>query len=312
MVNPSYLCISSGTRRLYAVHGDYSEVSSFAISNDGRLSPLNKQSTCGRNPVHLQLSQDERHLVVANYATGSLASLPIEADGSLGAVTDLFEITGEPGPHRMEQKGSHPHQVLRWPRTDLFMVPNKGLDRVHVVKLDAVGRFELASEMVARSCSAPRHAAFDVARSRMWVCNELDSTVTTCEFDPVTAGLQPRRIASLLPQDFIGESRAAGVVAHPHGSVVYVSNRGLDAITVLHAEAATGALTPRQWVPCLGTTPRFITLTPDAAQLIVANEGSDTLMRFPVGADGLLGRGDVVATTGSPVCVVFLDGGATS
>jgi 6-phosphogluconolactonase (cycloisomerase 2 family) len=307
LVNPSYLCVTAPTRRLYVVHGDHSEVSSFAIAGDGRLQPLNQQSTRGRNPVHLQLSGDGRHLVVANYATGSLASLPIQADGSLGEVTDLFEMTGTPGPHRVEQKASHPHQALRWPGTDLFVAPNKGLDRVHVLRLGATGRFERLHEMVARSCSGPRHAAFDPARSRIWVCNELDSTVTTCELDPISGRLQPRCIVSLLPDDFMGENRAAGIVAHPRGQAVYVSNRGLDAIAVLQADATTGALTPRQWMPSLGTTPRFITLTPDAGQLIVANEGSDTLVRHRLDADGLLGGGDVVATTGSPVCVAFLD-----
>ncbi len=63
----------------------------------------------------------------------------------------------------------------------------------------------------------------------------------------------------------------------------------------LHADAATGALTPRQWMPTQGATPRFITLTPDARHLIVANEGSDTLVRYGIGADGLLCGGDVVA-----------------
>jgi 6-phosphogluconolactonase (cycloisomerase 2 family) len=206
----------------------------------------------------------------------------------------------------VEQNGSHPHQVLRWPGTDLFIAPDKGLDRIHVVRLDNAGRIRTTDDVVVRSGAGPRHAAFDPEHSRLWVCNELDSTVTTYGIDVAAGRLQPQHVASLLPGHFTGESRAAGIVAHSRSHVVYVSNRGLDAVTVLHVDKATGSLVARQWASSLGKTPRFLTLTPDESHLVVANEGSDTLVRYRVAVDGSLGEGKIVAATGSPVCAVFL------
>ncbi|HEU0199833.1 MAG TPA: lactonase family protein [Burkholderiaceae bacterium] len=304
LVNPSFLLANRESRRLYAVHGDFSDVSSLAVDRIGRLALLNQQAVRGRNPVHLELTADSERLIIASYATGSMSALPIRPDGSLGEVAATLQLHGTPGPHRIEQKGSHPHHTPRWPRTNLFVVPNKGLDRVHVVRLTAEGALELVSEAVARSCSGPRHVAFDAALGRVWVANELDSTVTAHRFDPSSGLLQAERIVSLLPDDFTGESRAAGIVAAR--DTLYVSNRGHDSVTVIRVDRATGAMAARQWQSTLGYTPRFLTLTPDGSCLLVTNEGSDTIVRYRVRDDGLLADGQVVAETGSPVCVAFM------
>lgn len=306
-MNPSFLCASSASRRLFAVHGDGNEVSAFAIDSDGALAAIGRQTTGGRNPVHLELTSEGRRLVVANYATGSVAGLNVTGEGALEAIGDVLELVGEPGPHRIEQAASHPHQVHRWPGSDLFVVPNKGLDKVHVVRAAAGRALELASELEVRSGAGPRHCAFDTANDRLWVCNELDSTVTTCRFDAAQGRLAATHVATLLRPDFTGENRAAGIVADPGRRTVYVSNRGMDCVTVLRIDDATGSLTPIQFASSFGRTPRFLTLAPDACSLLVANEGSDSIVRFAVAADGSLEDGRVVAQPGSPVCIVLVD-----
>jgi 6-phosphogluconolactonase len=304
LVNPSFLLVDAEQRRLYTVHGDLGEVSALAVDGDGRLTVLNRQPVHGRNPVHLESSSDGSRLIVASYATGALSALPILADGSLGECSSTLALQGNPGPHRVEQRGPHPHHLPRWPGTDLFVVPDKGLDRVHVVRLETGGTLRHIGETVARSCSGPRHAAFDAMHRRVWVANELDSTVTAYRFDPTAGRLHAERITALLPDDFTGESRAAGIVAA--ADALYVSNRGHNSVTILHLERASGAVLKRAWTPTLGTTPRFLTVTPDGSFLVVANEDSDTLVRWRICGDGSLADGRVVARTGSPVCVVFL------
>jgi len=107
--NPSFLVLNARQDVLYCVHGDGSEVSSYRIDAvSGRLTLLNRRSCEGKNPVHLALSRDGATLHVANYATGSLATLEIEADGALGALWRNTPLPGEPGPHRIEQTASHP------------------------------------------------------------------------------------------------------------------------------------------------------------------------------------------------------------
>ena len=87
LVNPSYLTLDHGGRHLYCVHGDESEASAFEVDRaTGRLRRINTQSTGGRNPVHLALDASGGFLVVTNHLGASLAVLPVQADGSLGAL----------------------------------------------------------------------------------------------------------------------------------------------------------------------------------------------------------------------------------
>jgi len=100
------------------------------------LTLLNQQSTGGKNGVSLAVDATNRFLVLGNYSSGTVAVLPINADGALAPLSHLVALPGEPGPHRVEQASSHPHDV-RFDRADRFVVvPDKALDKVFVYRLD--------------------------------------------------------------------------------------------------------------------------------------------------------------------------------
>jgi 6-phosphogluconolactonase (cycloisomerase 2 family) len=188
---PSYLALGRTRDVLYVVHGDFSDVSALRIDpHDGGQTHLNRQSTEGRNPVHLVAEESGRFLIVANYATGTVALLPIEADGAIGPVCDLLQLPGSPGPHRTEQKASHPHQVLVDPQGRCFLLPDKGLDKVFVLAIDT-GASKLVLDdglsAVAQQGAGPRHGVFHPAAPYLYVANELDSTVTTWGYAGATA-----------------------------------------------------------------------------------------------------------------------------
>ena len=58
--------------------------------------------------------------------TGSLGVLPIKPDGSLSDAVHVMPLPGEPGPHRVEQTSSHPHQVVFDPTGRYLVSPDKG------------------------------------------------------------------------------------------------------------------------------------------------------------------------------------------
>lgn len=304
--NPSFLTFGPGST-LYTVHGDQSSVTAFRMDPDGSLAPLGSQDTGGRNPVHLVTDEGYRNLLVANYATGSVARLPIMPDGSLGPVEQLIEFIGERGPHRTQQKGSHPHQILKHTTGQRFIVPDKGLDRIFVLESDpATGALRLddSQTIPGREGSGPRHGAFHPAGTTLYVANELDSTVTTLRL--TEGGAQPAEIISTLPRTCVATSHAAGIVTTPCGRWVLVSNRGHDSITTFSVDPSTLTLTPVAWAPTLGAKPRFITLDPAGGKLLVANEDSDTIIAFDI--DPLTGELTAVGEpirTGSPVCILF-------
>jgi 6-phosphogluconolactonase len=308
LVNPSFLALSRSGDFLYAVHGDESEVSAFKIDRDtGLLSFVNRESTQGKNPVHLALDPTGRWLVVSNHIGGSLAVLPIQADGSLGALVQLVALEGPIGPHRAEQAQAKPHFNPFDPTGRFVAVPDKGLDRVFVFRFEN-GRLAPAAEhfVVARETSGPRHLAFHPAAPFTYVVNELDSTVTGYRVNAQTGGLTPFQIISALPESYTGNSRASELQIDAQGRFLYASNRGFDSIAVFRIDPATGCLKFIEAAPTQGRTPRFITPTPDGRFMFALNEDSDSIVTLAIDpAAGTLVPTGASVGCGSPVCMVF-------
>lgn len=304
--NPSFLALNRAATRLYAVHGDKEEISAFRVEpGSGKLVMLNRQSTGGRNPVHLALDASERFIVVSNHITSSLAVLPLGDDGSLQPLKQLLPLTGEPGPHRKEQPFAKPHYNPFDPSGRFVVVPDKGVDRIFVLRFEA-GVLSPASEAVAREGAGPRHVAFHPRQPWVYAINELDSTVTAYHFDAEAGTLRPFQVVSALSDRFTGNSRAAEIEVHPGGHVLYASNRGEDSIAVLAIDPDSGCLTLTQTQPAGGRTPRFFALSPEARWMYVLNEDSDRIVQWQVDAlTGHLSDTGRAWTCGSPVCMVF-------
>ncbi len=291
-------------------HGNGEEASAYKIdAQSGRLSPLNRQSTGGKNGVSLAVDPTNRFLVLANYGSGTVAVLPINADGSLAKLSDLVTLTGKPGPHRTQQESSHPHDVIFDPRGRFIVVPDKGLDTVFVYELDtATGKLVAAnpSSVSSRPGAGPRHADFHPSKPFAYVLNELDSTVTTYAFDPARGGLRPLQVITTLPPDFTGNSTTSEIEVAPSGRFVYASNRGHDSLAIFAIDEATGVLAPVGWESTQGKTPRFFGLYSPGTFLYAANQGGDTIVTFRVdeGSGRLTPTGQIVKT-GSPSCIVF-------
>jgi len=305
LTNPSFLVTDPGHAILYTVQGDGEAASAFAAAADGSLRALGAAATGGTNSVHLALDPSGRALIVANYASGSVALLPVRGDGGLEAARHVLPLPGEPGPHRTEQAYAHPHHVVLAPDGRHAIVPDKGLDRVFVLRLEGE-RLAIASETAMRPGAGPRHIAFHPNRSLAFLVNELDSSVASCRWDAETGTLTPLHLVPTLPPDFFGASTAAAIVVTPDGRFVYASNRGQDGIARFRVAAEAGRLEPAGWTPAGGRDPRFMTLAPGGKHLLVANEQGDSLVEFAIDA----ASGDLTQTglrsSLSPCTIAFL------
>jgi 6-phosphogluconolactonase len=311
LVNPSFLVLSKDQRFLYSVHGDESYATAFAVDPESRkLKLLGRASTGGKNGVHQAIDPSGKFLIVANYSSGTVAVLPIAADGALRDQTQLFELKGPTGPHRVRQASSHPHEIVFDPSGRFALVPDLGLDRVFVLAFDAAtGRLSETSVMPGRSTSGPRHVAFHPTKPVVWVINELDSTVTTCQWDGEHGTLKPVQVITTLPTSYTGDTTAAELAVSPSAGFVYASNRGSDDICVYAVDQGAGTLKPVEWVPTQGKGPRFIGLTPSGRLLFAANEVGDTVVTYRVDASsGRLTPTGQVVQTATPVTIAFTGG----
>ena len=310
LVNPSFLILAAGQRHLYSVHGDETYATAFSLDpGTGFLRLLNRAETGGRNGVHQAIDPSGRFLVVANYAAGNVAVLPIRPDGALADAVQVVPLPGQPGPHRLEQVSSHPHHVVFDPGGKSLLVPDKGLDRIFIFRFDAATGKLTPTEQgaaVARAGAGPRHAAFHPRLPVAWVLNEIASTVTTYNWDAERGSLRAVQIMPTLPPEYTAENTAAEIAIGAGGRFVYCSNRGHDSIAAFSSDPRTGMLTMSGWTPTQGRTPRFIGFDPSRSFLCAANEQSDLIVTYR--ADAATGK---LTAMGSPVqiaspsCIAF-------
>src|SRR6266576_4103272 len=310
--NPSFLIIHPTGRVLYAVNElePTGIVSAFAIeSGAGGLTRLNEQASGGGAPCYVSVERTGRALLVANYAGGSVALLPIEPSGAL-APAHVVQHTGK-GPNAERQEAPHAHCILPDPSNRFALAADLGADRVFVYRLDLDGkalRHIEEGDAVMRPGAGPRHLAFHPTLPLVFVANELDSTVATLRFDAEHGALSLLDARSTVPAGWTGGTNyPADIHVAPNGRTLYVSNRGHNSIAVFSVAESTGALALEQVVSTEGDWPRNFSLDPSGRWLLVANQRSDSIIVF--GRDepsGKLTPTPQRIALPSPVCVRFL------
>src|SRR5574340_52423 len=106
--NPAWLALSPARTHLYAANetatyqgANSGSVSAYTINRaNGHLTLINTVSSEGAGPAHLSVHPAGKHVLVANYAGGTVAVLPIGANGELGRATDVKTGQGDVGPAR--------------------------------------------------------------------------------------------------------------------------------------------------------------------------------------------------------------------
>ena len=306
--NPHYVALDRTQRYLYSAHGDSGEVGAYARDQQtGKLTPLNKQPTGGDNSSTVMTDPSNRYIVLANGP--GVAVFPINADGSLAPRSDLVIPAGEHGPWRTEQHGPHPHQASFDLTGKFVVVPDKGLDKVHVFRFDAVNGKLIACDppfVKARFGAIPRHVTFHPSRPYAYVVNEMDSTVNAYHWDTARGELKPFQRIPTTPTTYVGDNTGAEIAILPSGKFLYASNRGHDSIAIFSVSAQSGMLDHVGWESVQGRKPRFFGLDPDASHLYAANENSHTIVEFAVDqASGKLTPTAQIIETGSPACIAF-------
>jgi 6-phosphogluconolactonase len=317
MPNPSFLAVPPDGRCLYAVsegpRTGRASVHAFAIDRQtGALGFLNAQSSGGDGPCHLCLARTGRAVLVANYGAGSVARLPLAPDGSLCPATDVMQHHGA-SVHPTRQTGPHAHAAIPSPDGRFALVPDLGLDRILLYRLDpATGRLQPHDPpwVAVTPGAGPRHLAFHPTLPCAYLANELDNTLLVFAWDARRGTLDARQTVAALPPDFAGESSLAEVAPAPDGRFLYASNRGHDSLAVFRVQAETGLLAAAGHVPTLGHTPRHFTLHPSGAWLLAANQDTDAIVVFRRDADSGMLTPAGSAAVACPVCLCWVPAGA--
>ncbi len=294
--NPSFLAVNRAATHLYAVdEDDPGQVGAYSIDpTTGALTFQNAVSSGGDGPPFLGLDRSEAFLLVANYDSGHVAVVPVNADGSLSAPTST------------QVAGKNAHMILTDPSNRFAFVPCLGSDYVAQYVFDATKGTLTANDpptLKTATGAGPRHIAFHPNGKLVYLVNETNSTMTALSFDATSGTLTPIQTTSMLPPGFSGTNTAAEVWVHPSGAWVLGSNRGDDSIVAFSIDPATGKMSSPVFTKSGGVSPRDFTFDPTGSFVFAANEGNGSTpgnvaaFRFGATTGALTAVGSPVALT---------------
>ena len=327
--SPSALAFNADKTRMYSANeteriGDEEagSVSAFAINPaDGQLKLLNTVSSGGKGPAHLSVHPSGRFVLVANYFGGSVAVLPIQADGSLGEATDFKKDAGTVGPTKATNAppGSfafsghdqaHAHMIESDPSGRFVLHVDLGLDRIYVWKFDDQKGLLIPNDPPFVSLppgDGPRHFHFHPNGKWLYSLQEEGSTIVLFDYDSANGRLTSRKTISSLPTGYAGSNFCSGIMLSEDGRFVYVGNRLHDSIGIFSV-GKMGELTfvADEWTR--GNYPRSFNFDPTGQFFYSCNQRADNIAAFRVDQQsGVLKFTGHYTPVGNPSIIVFLD-----
>lgn len=306
---PTFLAIHPNGKSLYAaIELDGGGVGAWAIEKDGSLRLLDTQSTREKGNCHVWVDASGRNVLAVSYGSGTLASVPVEAAGTLGEPTAFIRHEGK-GPNPQRQNEPHAHAI--YTNGDFAYACDLGTDDIFIYKFDAAkGTLTPHNPPSAKvpPGSGPRHLAFHPKGGFAYVCNELTSTVTVFAHDAVKGTMVALQTLSSLPVGApdADKNSIAEIFCHPNGKFLYVSNRGHDSIAIFSI-GVDGKLTFNEAAPAHVKNPRGFNLTPDGRWLVAGGQDSANLAIHKVDATtGALTFTSEVTGISMPVSIEFV------
>lgn len=327
--SPNCLVINAAGDRLYSSNetdrfGETKQgsVSSFAIDPiSGQLTLLNTIASAGDGPTYVSIHPSGKFLFVANYFSGSIAVLPILANGQLSGATDVKHDTGNIGPTKATHAppGSfaisghdrtHAHMVHADPSGRFVLHVDLGLDKIYVWKFDDSEGTLTANDPPSVALppgDGPRHFDFHPNGRWLYSIQEEGSTVVLFDYDAAAGRLDPRQTVSSLPPNFAGSNFCSEILVSDDGKFLYAGNRLHDSVSVF-AIGPTGELSQvaNEWTR--GDYPRSFNFEPSGRFFYVCNQRADNVTAFKVDVTtGLLDFTGYYIPVGNPSSIVFLD-----
>jgi 6-phosphogluconolactonase len=308
--NPSYLVIHPNKKWIYAVCEQApGSVNAFSYdSSKKQMTFLNSVQSKGDAPCYVSVDNAGKNVLVSNYGTGTVAVLPINADGSLAAASSTDQHSGT-GPVSGWQGGPHAHSILQAANGFVYGA-DLGVDKVFIYKLDAAaGKLTSAGVDAATGSGAgPRHLAFHPTQPWLYVACQLSDKVEAYTVNNTTGALTKFQTVSSLPTGTTGATGVADIHGTPDGKFLYVSNReSFNNIAIYSINQTNGNLTFLGVQAAGGNNPRNFVIDPTGTFLFVASQDGSKIISFKINATtGLLTATGLTTTVPNPVCLKFL------
>lgn len=294
--NPSFITFSSDKKYLFAVSetGETGFVKAYEVNSDGTLAFINKVSSYGNAPCHVQLNEKDTKLVVSNYGGGTFSIFNVHKSGSISEASQILN-------HNTDSIKSHAHSA-KFYKNNLFTA-DLGRDFLAQYIFNDK-EYALKENYLMKNGAGPRHFEISKKGAFIYVINELNSTVTVLQKKGKNDYVNIQSL-STLKEDFTGKNQCADIHLSDNEQFLYGSNRGENSIVVFKRNLKDGTLEKIQNISVNGDWPRNFTLSPDGNFLLVANQQSENISVYKVDKETGILTFSYSINVPTPVCLLF-------
>lgn len=316
--------------------------------SDGNLTLMNMKKTLSPEPSYLCLDKSGKYLLTCHcsdpfhvtkivkrgdgtytnqvfFDDTTLTVFRVKEDGSLGDICDVLitEGAGGIGPGsecRVDPVSGHIqlvkvisrlHSVVASPSGELFIVCDKGMDKIYTFKLNRkTGKLSRKDEWCSKDTACfPRYGTFHPTLPVYYANNENLASVNTFRYEDESGKLEQLDSLYLLEKDpGLVEGKPVGgqaIIMHPSGKVLYCTLCGLNLIVVCDLQE-DGRPKVLQRIDSRGILPRSLAFSPDGKYLFSGNMVSGDITTFTIQEDYSLSYRETTQAV-SPSAMYFFE-----
>ena len=300
---PKWISLSSNNHLIVTANtATEARLQSFLSEDDGNLKKISDPvSALGVNCVYH--SEIPNYIAAVSYSSGTVSLLPYDTvTGSLKKASFSVKHKGH-GPSPTRQTSPHPHMIYpSLKNKSILYSPDLGLDKIFQYEVRDGKLIEIASPAKEIPYSGPRHFTQSLLFEKIYVVNEINSTIGIYNMTGEQIGPLIGTI-STLPDTFKGFNKAAEIILF-NDEYLYVSNRGNNSI-VSYKLDKFGFPYLMGFTPSGGWT-RSMSLSPDKLVLFALNQNENTITSFSLDqTTGALRETKFITSVPSPVTITW-------
>lgn len=225
---------------------------------------IDKKSSLGSGPCHIEISGKNRMLFISNYMNGYFTAYKLNNNGTIGKIfyNNVIDINK-----------SHLHCAKVFNNEKNLITVDLGMDILELYDIQSTGIQKL-SEIKLEPNTEPRHIATD-KNDTIFLLTEksCELYVLNCKQDK----LNILHKKSILPKNHIKmqNDTGAAIKISADGRYIYTTLRGHNSISVFKYENKKLELV--QNILSYGNTPRDLEIDKTQKYILVANQDSDEI-----------------------------------
>lgn len=258
--------------------------------NNDKLINIDKKSSYGQGPCHVEISNQKKLLFISNYKDGCLVIMKLNEDGSIGK--RIYS-------HIEDNQKSHLHCIKASIYDEYFFAIDLGKDLIIAYSIKD-NRISEVSKLELKKGTEPRHLV--VSKDRIYVITEKSCELYILEFKDEK--LRIIDSVSILPKyvqkkpDYTG----CAIKISKDFKTIYTTVRGHNSISIFKINKKSVKMI--QNISCRGNLPRDLSLDKHERYILIANQDSNEISIFRKKLTGKLSY-KCKTTVKSPTCILI-------